>query len=74
MTNDGSETIRQTTLTCPSCGHAATETMPTDSCQWFYECAACHTVLRPREGDCCVYCSYATAPCPPVQEGKSCCR
>nr|WP_299019146.1 GDCCVxC domain-containing (seleno)protein [uncultured Tepidimonas sp.] len=22
---------------------------------------------RPRPGDCCVYCSYGTSPCPPVQ-------
>lgn len=47
------------TLTCPSCGHAKVETMPTDARQWFYECNACKTVLRPYKGDCRVYCSYA---------------
>ena len=39
-------------------------------------CALCHTVLRPLQGDCCVYCSYGTNPCPPIQEsGKQngCC-
>ena len=52
-----------------------TETMPTDACQWFYECDQCHVVLKPKPGDCCVYCSYGTVPCPPIQEhGKgSCC-
>ena len=51
------------------------ETMPTDACQWFYECEQCHAVLKPKPGDCCVYCSYGTVPCPPIQErGKgSCC-
>ena len=64
------------TLTCPRCGHAKAETMPTDACQWFYECEGCREVLRPKPGDCCVYCSYGTVPCPPVQAagtGKGCC-
>jgi hypothetical protein len=48
--------------------------MPTDACQWFYECTSCHTVLKPLTGDCCVYCSYGTVPCPPIQEqGKGAC-
>jgi C4-type Zn-finger protein len=29
--------ILESTLTCPECGYAKTETMPTDACQWFYE-------------------------------------
>ena len=63
-------------LTCPACGHVKTETMPTDACQWFYECEACGEVLRPKSGDCCVYCSYGSVPCPPIQaQGKqgACC-
>jgi hypothetical protein len=54
-------------LTCPNCGHAKTEIMPTDACQWFYECEGCLAILRPKAGDCCVYCSYGTVPCPPIQ-------
>ncbi len=61
-------------LTCPDCGAAHRETMPTDACQWFYECRSCGAVLSPRPGDCCVYCSYGTVACPPVQAGESCCR
>ena len=64
------------TLTCPQCGTARREEMPTDACQWFYECTQCHTLLKPKPGDCCVYCSYGSVPCPPVQEhGRSgaCC-
>jgi hypothetical protein len=51
------EPILQSTLTCPQCGHVKTETMPTDACQWFYECEGCHVLLKPRPGDCCVFCS-----------------
>ena len=50
------------TLTCPECGYSKAETMPTDACQWFYDCEGCGAVLKPKAGDCCVYCSYATVP------------
>ena len=35
------------TLTCPECGHAIKLEMPTDACQFFYECEECKTVMRP---------------------------
>ncbi|WP_246474507.1 GDCCVxC domain-containing (seleno)protein [Arenibacter arenosicollis] len=59
-------------ITCPNCGHKKVEDMPTDACQFFYECDKCKTVLKPKEGDCCVYCSYGTVSCPSIQENKSC--
>jgi hypothetical protein len=69
-----SEVVLESTLTCPECGHARRELMPTDACQWFYECVQCHAVLRPKPGDCCVFCSYGSVPCPPVQAaGKGGC-
>lgn len=58
------------TITCPSCQYRATETMPTDACQFFYECKSCGALMRPKEGDCCVFCSYADVPCPPIQEAR----
>jgi hypothetical protein len=58
------------TLTCPECGHRETETMPTDACQFFYDCKGCGAVLRPRSGDCCVFCSYGDVPCPPIQAAR----
>ncbi|WP_297583785.1 GDCCVxC domain-containing (seleno)protein [Roseibium sp.] len=61
-------------LTCPECGHIELETMPTNACQWFYQCVSCQTLLKPRQGDCCVYCSYGTVPCPPKQTGTGCCE
>ena len=60
-------------ITCPNCAHKKVEDMPTNTCQFFYECTKCKTVLKPNEGDCCVYCSYGTVPCPPIQENKTCC-
>jgi len=60
-------------LTCPNCGYKKTEIMPTDACQFFYECERCKKVLKPLEGDCCVYCSYGSVKCPPIQEGENCC-
>ena len=60
-------------LTCPNCGQSQAEQMPTDACQWFYECSGCGVVLKPLPGDCCIYCSYGTVPCPPIQAGTSCC-
>jgi transcription elongation factor Elf1 len=45
----------ESTLTCPHCGHAETETMPTDACLFFYECKSCGALLKPKQGDCCVF-------------------
>ena len=42
--------------------------MPVDACAFFYECTGCGERLRPKPGDCCVFCSYGDVPCPPVQE------
>jgi hypothetical protein len=59
--------IFESVLTCPHCGAAKAETMATDSCRVFYQCAGCGMTLRPKPGDCCVFCSYGSVPCPPVQ-------
>jgi hypothetical protein len=63
-------------ITCPQCGHRETETMPADACQFFYDCKGCGAVLRPKQGDCCVFCSYGDIPCPTVQQnrGDTCCE
>ena len=54
-------------ITCPQCGFAKRETMPTDACQFYYECKGCKALLRPKPGDCCVFCSFGSARCPPMQ-------
>jgi hypothetical protein len=60
--------ILKSTIACPHCGTAKTEAMPTDACQFFYDCAGCGALLRPKPCDCCVFCSYGSVPCPPIQE------
>lgn len=60
-------------ISCPYCSHKKKEQMPTDACQFFYKCDNCKKVLKPKQGDCCVFCSYGTVACPPIQEGSKCC-
>jgi uncharacterized C2H2 Zn-finger protein len=62
--------IRESVLTCPECGAQTQETMPTDSCQYFYQCPQCDALLKPKEKDCCVFCSYGSVPCPPAQAAR----
>jgi len=54
-------------------------TMPTDACQWFYECPGCKSLLKPKTGDCCVFSYYGSAPCPQIQQAQAtgtrgCCK
>ncbi|MBL8008000.1 MAG: hypothetical protein JNJ56_10735 [Ignavibacteria bacterium] len=60
-------------ITCPECGYKKSGLMPEDACVYFYKCGNCGKLLKPKEGDCCVYCSYGSVKCPPVQSGNSCC-
>lgn len=61
-------------LTCPACGFVERLAMPADACVFFHECTACQTLLRPLQGHCCVFCSYGSIPCPPIQGGcTDCC-
>src|SRR5207302_11410212 len=64
--------LLESTIVCPRCNHAALETMPTDACQFFYDCKGCGQRLKPRPGDCCVFCSFGSVPCPPIQAGECC--
>jgi hypothetical protein len=64
--------IADSTITCPKCGHRASEQMPMDACRFFYDCRACGERLQPLPGDCCVFCSYGSLPCPSIQAGRSC--
>jgi hypothetical protein len=65
--------ILKSIITCPACGHSKEESMPLDACQYFYHCENCKAVVKPQQGDCCVFCSYGTAKCPPIQMKNSCC-
>ncbi|HMS41779.1 MAG TPA: GDCCVxC domain-containing (seleno)protein [Pyrinomonadaceae bacterium] len=65
--------ILESEITCPKCNYQKTETMPTDSCMFFYECPKCKAFLKPKPSDCCVFCSYGNVKCPPIQAGTQSC-
>ena len=65
--------ILESTIACPVCAAEHVESMPENYCQYYYECSHCKTLLKPKAGDCCVFCSYGSVPCPPVQEQRGCC-
>lgn len=62
--------ITVSTITCLHCGFSRLEAMPEESCQIRYHCFGCGKALTPNAGDCCVSCSYGTAPCPPIQRER----
>ncbi|MEC8962887.1 MAG: GDCCVxC domain-containing (seleno)protein [Pseudomonadota bacterium] len=68
-----SNVVLDSVITCPECSHRSMERMPTDACLWFYKCQSCHQMLTPQSGDCCVFCSYGTLPCPSIQQQHDCC-
>jgi hypothetical protein len=59
--------VIEATIRCPLCGTHARETMPENACQHLYVCTGCGEMLKPKPGDCCVFCSYADTLCPPKQ-------
>lgn len=65
--------ILESIITCPLCGFQKTEIMPIDFCLFFYECLGCKALLKPKQGDCCVFCSYGSVKCPPIQTGSCSC-
>lgn len=60
-------------ITCPQCGAQTSEEMPENACRYLYECTHCHADLKPQHGDCCVFCSYGSVVCPPMQNGVGGC-
>lgn len=65
--------VLESRITCPNCGYQSDEVMPTNACLFFYDCPGCSAQLKPLDGDCCVFCSYGSVRCPPMQVGESCC-
>lgn len=54
-------------ITCPKCGNKKSEILPTEVCLISYTCEKCKTVLHPKDGDCCVFCTYGDHKCPSKQ-------
>ena len=54
-------------ITCPKCGHKKTEKLPTEVCILSYTCENCQEIMHPKDGDCCVFCTYGSNKCPSKQ-------
>lgn len=55
-----STVVLESVITCPECG--ASKQIDADGCLPVvpYECTTCKKLLKPKAGDCCVFCSYGT--------------
>jgi hypothetical protein len=73
LTRKPNAPILESTITCPHCGQQSVEMMPQNACLFFYDCPNCGARIKPKQGDCCVFCSYGSVPCPPVQLSSTCC-
>ncbi|WP_370652568.1 GDCCVxC domain-containing (seleno)protein [Polynucleobacter sp.] len=50
-------------ITCPNCqGHEILE-IPQGYPQHLYRCPSCSIILKPKSGDCCIFCSFANVDC-----------
>ena len=67
LIEDLSIIIYRNTLCCPNCNHTQSEDMPALDKTRFYQCEDCNEIVKARESDCCVYCSYGEVKCPPTQ-------
>ena len=68
-TSQAPAVVLQATMTCPECGVQQQVVMPETHQQHYYKCTnqECLADLAPKEGSCCVFCSYADKPCPQRQ-------
>lgn len=51
-------------VTCPTCGHCSRESMPASASVRLFLCKHCCELIKPVPGNCCVYCSHGSVPCP----------
>ncbi|ADV62300.1 hypothetical protein Isop_1716 [Isosphaera pallida ATCC 43644] len=62
------EKLLFSTIACPNCHGRSTVLMPTHACIIVWVCPNCSVELKPKTGDCCVFCSYGNRRCPPFQQ------
>ncbi|MEJ2140025.1 MAG: GDCCVxC domain-containing (seleno)protein [Gammaproteobacteria bacterium] len=72
MVESASQIRWESKLRCPECGSVSRHEMPRDCCVFFHECPDCKMMLKPKAGDCCVFCSYGDVPCPSRQAAGAC--
>jgi hypothetical protein len=57
-------------VTCPVCKTKVQETMVPETLKLIYHCPVCLTWLSPKKGAHCIYDSYGSVNCPPIQVKK----
>jgi hypothetical protein len=57
-------------VTCPVCKTGVQVTMVSETPPQIYHCPVCLTWLSPKKGDHCIYDSYGSVNCPPIQVKK----
>ncbi|QKM62380.1 GDCCVxC domain-containing (seleno)protein [Polynucleobacter antarcticus] len=50
-------------ITCPHCEAHAPLKIPQGSSQHLYRCPCCSAFLKPKSGDCCIFCSFGNIHC-----------
>ncbi|WP_370624266.1 GDCCVxC domain-containing (seleno)protein [Polynucleobacter sp. UB-Piko-W3] len=63
-----SEEKHQSTITCPHCQAAETLVVPIGSSMHLYRCRACFNILKPKSGDCCIFCSFGDFDCTSAEQ------
>jgi hypothetical protein len=58
---------RSSVITCPVCSHSVSEKVSRETLKRVFHCPQCLTWLAPKPGDHCIYDSYGSFKCPPLQ-------
>ena len=59
--------VNDSLVTCPVCKTKVQEKMSSEAPKRIYHCPSCLSWLSPKEGDHCIYDSYGSVKCPPIQ-------
>ncbi|OWF65799.1 hypothetical protein B6A14_08535 [Polynucleobacter hirudinilacicola] len=59
---------QHSTITCPYCQATETLEIPRGSSQHLYRCRACACILKPKSGDCCIFCSFGDLDCSSAEQ------
>jgi hypothetical protein len=59
--------VKNCVITCPVCNTKVQEVMSSETPKRKYHCPKCLTWLSPKSGDHCIYDSYGSVKCPPIQ-------
>lgn len=56
------------TITCPHCQGAEILELPRGASQHLFQCRVCNAILKPKSGDCCIFCSFGDLDCSSAEQ------